>query len=55
MSRKKDMALIASGLLAGLALSGPANAAVRQLTATPSSQPIYVAGRRVTMTAYGLR
>lgn len=54
MSRKKDMALIASGLLAGLALSGPANAAVRQLTATPSSQPIYVAGRRVTMTAYGI-
>lgn len=54
MSRRKDMALIAAGLLAGMALAGPAGAAVQQLTATPSTQPIYVDGKQVSMTAYGI-
>ena len=54
MSRKKDMVLIAAGLLVGLALSDPAGAAVQQLTATPSSQPIYVDGERVDLNAYGI-
>lgn len=42
------------GVLAGLALSGPAAQAATSITATLSSQPIYVDGQRVTMTAYSI-
>ena len=42
------------GVLAGLALSGPAAQAASGITATLSSQPIYVDGQRVSMTAYNI-
>lgn len=42
------------GILAGLALSGPAAQAAAAVTATFSSQPIYVDGQRVSMTAYSI-
>ena len=42
------------GILAGLALSGPAAQAADYLTARPSSQPIYVDGQQITMTAYNI-
>ncbi|MBD5083842.1 MAG: hypothetical protein HDT33_01925 [Clostridiales bacterium] len=43
------------GMLAGLALSGPAAQAATSITATLSSQSIYVDGQRVAMTAYSIR
>ena len=42
------------GILASLALSGPAAQAAANITATLSSQPIYVDGQRVSMTAYSI-
>ena len=42
------------GILAGLALSGPAAQAAASITATLSSQPIYVDNQRVSMTAYSI-
>lgn len=42
------------GVFAGLALCGPAAQASNALTAKPSSQPIYVNGQRVDMTAYSI-
>ena len=42
------------GILAGLALSGPAVQAADYLKATISTQPIYVDGQRVDMTAYSI-
>ncbi|MDE6591020.1 MAG: copper amine oxidase N-terminal domain-containing protein [Oscillospiraceae bacterium] len=42
------------GILAGLALSGPAAQAATTITATLSNQPIYVDGQRVSMTAYNI-
>ncbi len=40
------------GIFAGIALCGPAAQAATAITATLSSQPIYVDGQRVSMTAY---
>lgn len=40
------------GILTGLALCGPASAAVQQLTAVPTSQTFYVDGQRVQFEAY---
>ncbi len=42
------------GILTGLALSGPVAQAATSITATLSSQPIYVDGQRVNMTAYSI-
>jgi len=42
------------GVLTGLALSGPAAQAATNVTATPSSQPIYVDGQQVSVTAYSI-
>ena len=42
------------GILAGLALSGPAAQAATEITAKPSTQPIYVDGQRIGMTAYNI-
>ena len=43
------------GILAGITLSGPAvQAATEALTATRSTQPIYVDGVQVSMTAYSI-
>ena len=54
MSRKREAVFMGIGILAGLALSGPAAQAAASLTATLSSQPIYVNGQRVSMTAYAI-
>jgi len=52
MNRKRETVFMGIGVLAGLALSGPAAHAATGITATLSNQPIYVDGQRVTMTAY---
>ena len=54
MSRKREAIFMGIGILAGLALSGPTAQAATSLTATLSSQPIYVNGQRVSMTAYAI-
>lgn len=54
MNRKREAIFMGIGILAGLTLCGPANAAVQQLTATLSTQPIYVDGQRVDMIAYSV-
>ena len=55
MSRKREAIFMGIGILAGLALSGPAaQAATTAITATLSSQPIYVDNQRVSTTAYSI-
>ena len=54
MSRKREAICMGIGILAGLTLRGPAAQAATGLTATLSSQPIYVDGAQVSMTAYGI-
>ena len=52
MSRKREAVFLGIGILAGLALSGPAAHAVDYLQARPSNQAIYVDGQKVEMEAY---
>ncbi len=52
MSRKREAIFMGIGILAGLALSGSASAAVQQLTASPTTQTFYVDGRQVPFEAY---
>lgn len=52
MSRKREAIFMGIGILTGLALCGPASAAVQQLTAAPTSQTFYVDGQRVQFEAY---
>ena len=54
MNRKREAIFMGLGLLAGLVLSGPAAQAATSITATLSTQPIYVDGQRVSMTAYSI-
>ena len=54
MSKKKEMTLIAAGMLTGALLLPTAHAAVWQLTATPSTQKVYVDGATVQMEAYNI-
>ena len=54
MSRKREAFFMGIGILAGIALCGPAAQAAANLTATLSSQPIYVDGQQVSMTAYAI-
>ena len=54
MNRKREATFMRIGVLAGLALSGPAVQAATTITATLSSQPIYVDGLRVAITAYSI-
>ena len=54
MNRKREAIFMGIGVLAGLALSGPAAQATTTITATLSSQPIYVDRQRVTITAYNI-
>ena len=54
MSRKREAIFMGIGILAGLALSGPAAQAATNITATLSNQPIYVDNQRVSMTAYSI-
>lgn len=53
MSRKREAVFMGIGILAGLALSGPAaHAANAILTASPTSQTFYMDGQRVQFEAY---
>ena len=53
MSRKREAICMGIGILAGIALCGPAaQAATTAVTATPSSQAIYVDGVQASITAY---
>ena len=52
MSRKREAVFMGIGILAGLALSGSASAAVQQLTASPTTQTFYVDGQQVQFEAY---
>lgn len=52
MSRKREAVFMGIGVLAGLALSGPASAVTQQLTATPTTQVFYVDGQPVQFEAY---
>ena len=54
MSRKKEMTLIAAGMLTGALLVPTAYAAVWQLTATPSTQEFYVDGKQTHLEAYSI-
>ncbi len=54
MNRKKETALLAAGILLGAALVPTAQAAVRQLTATPSAQKVYVDGVQIPMQNYSI-
>ena len=44
MSRRKEIALVTAGILAGIAVSGPATQAAAGLMANPSSQKFYING-----------
>ena len=52
MSRKREAVFMGIGILAGLALSGSASAAVQQLTARPTTQTFYLEGEKIDLTAY---
>ena len=52
MSKTKNALFMGIGVLAGLALSGPAAQATANLTAMLSDQPIYVDGQQVQLEAY---
>ena len=54
MNRKREAIFMGIGILAGLALSGPAAQAATMITATFSNQTIYVDGQRVSMIAYSI-
>ena len=55
MSKTREAICMGIGILAGLALSGPAaQAAIETFTTTRGSQNIYVDGVQVSMTAYGI-
>ena len=54
MSRKGEAVFMGFGILAGLALSGPAVQAADYLTARPSSQTFYIDGQQATLTAYSI-
>ena len=52
MNRRREIALVTAGILAGIAVSGPATQATAGLMANPSSQQFYVNEQRITMQAY---
>ena len=55
MNRKKEAIIMGIGILTGITLCGPAaQAATTAVTATLSSQAIYVDGQQVSMTAYAV-
>ena len=51
-SRKRERALVASGIILGVAITGPAAHATEMLTAQWSTQKIYVDGQQAQMEAY---
>lgn len=52
MLRRKEIALVTAGILAGIAVSGPATQAAAGLMANPSSQRFYVNEQRINLEAY---
>ena len=52
MSKRKEIALVTAGILAGITVSGPATQAVAGLMASHSSQKFYLNDQRVSLTAY---
>jgi len=55
MSRKKDFALLAAGILVGIALAPTAaNAVSELLTATPSTQTFYLNDQQIELEAYAI-
>lgn len=54
MKQKREALLVATALLTGAMLAGPAAQAVSALTATPSAQIFYVDGQRVALEAYAV-
>ena len=55
MSKTREALCMGMGILAGIVLSGPAaQAATTATTAELSTQPIYVDGEQVSMTAYAI-
>ena len=52
MNRKRETIFMGLGILAGLALSSTASAAVQQFTATPTTQTFYVDGQQMWFEAY---
>ena len=55
MSKLREVIFMGIGILTGITLCGPAaQAATAAITATLSSQPIYVDGQQVSMTAYAI-
>ena len=52
MSRRKEIALVTAGILAGIAVSGPAAQAAAGLMANPSNQKFYLDDQRISLTAY---
>ena len=52
MSRRKEIALVTAGILAGIAVSGPATQAAAGLMANPSSQKFYLKDRQINLQAY---
>ena len=53
-SRKRESALVAGGIVLGIAIAGPAAQAVEMLTAQRSTQNIYVDGQQVQLEAYSI-
>ena len=51
-SRKREVVFMGIGVLAGLALSGPAAQAADYLTARPTTQAFYLDGEKISLTAY---
>ena len=51
-SRKREVVFMGIGVLAGLAMSGPAAQAADYLTAKPSTQTFYLNGQQAPLTAY---
>ena len=52
MNRKREAIFMGIGILAGLALSGPAAQAADYFTARPSTQTFYINGQQAPLTAY---
>ena len=51
-SRKREVVFMGIGVLAGLALSGPATQAADYLTARPTTQAFYLDGEKISLIAY---
>lgn len=52
MSRRKEIALVTAGILAGIAVSGPAAQAAAGLMANPSNQKFCLDDQSISLTAY---